>query len=173
MGAVAHKDDAVMDELLQPRAAELIDAHPIQSERRVSQHLLQARHDLLFGRLGLRVGIWPQLQVDAVDVVGLFVQQGGLAVVKGRGEPEPTLGRVMVAKGGGFHLYVCDQEMFVEGLALERQVHAFAGGGPRAIAGDVPVGFQLIRAVRRLDRQFDVIGVAFVIGHLVEKPQVD
>ena len=108
MGAVPDKDHAALHELLQPCAAELIDAHPIQPERRIAQHLLQTRQDFLFGRLGLRVGLWPQLQIDAVDIVGLFMQQRGLPVVKGWGEPEPTLGCVMVAKGRGFHLYVGD-----------------------------------------------------------------
>jgi hypothetical protein len=55
------------------------------------------------------------LQVDAVDVVGLLVQERGLAGMEGRIEPEPPLRRVAVAEGAFLHLDIADEEPFLEG----------------------------------------------------------
>ena len=43
--------------------------------------------------LRVRIGVGAELKVDAPDVVGLLVQQRRLAVMEGRVEPEPALGR--------------------------------------------------------------------------------
>ena len=79
---------------LQPPALEGVDADPLELERPVlAEHRLQPRADALGLALLDRVGVPAELQVDAPDVVGLLVQQGGLAGVERRVEPEPALGR--------------------------------------------------------------------------------
>jgi hypothetical protein len=78
MRAVAHEDHATMHEALQHHAAEAIDREPVHPERLVPHDGANARQDAVLGDLGIGIGIRVELQVDAVDVVGLLVQERGL-----------------------------------------------------------------------------------------------
>ena len=53
---------------------------------------LHARDNLIRAFFRHWISIPAELEVDAPDTVGLLVQQHGLIWMKGRIEPEPTLG---------------------------------------------------------------------------------
>ena len=94
MGGIAGEDDAAMHEAVEPAALEGVDRDPFERELVVgAEHLPQARHDALGLLLRDRIGVRAELEVDAPDVVRLLVQQSRTAVVEGRVEPEPALGR--------------------------------------------------------------------------------
>ena len=114
MRAVPQEDDAVMDEPVHSVAAERVDRYPVEFEGPALHGPLQPRgHILRFAHLsGIRVR--AELQVDAVNVVRLLVQQRRLAVVEGRIEPEPALvGEVRL------HHDVGDEELLLEAPPLE------------------------------------------------------
>lgn len=75
MGAVANEDDALVHELLQASALERVDRNPVEFEIVMSDQALDARNYALGLSLQFRVDVPAQLQVDAVDVVRLLVQQ--------------------------------------------------------------------------------------------------
>ena len=166
---VAGEDHRAVDEALQAPALEGVDADPLELERPVlAEHRLQARADALGLALLDRVGVPAELEVDAPDVVGLLVQQGRLAGVERRVEPEPALGRVV-----GRHLDVGDQEPVLEHPALEREAHELADLGARAVAGDQPVGLDRVGAVGRLQIDAGMIGEGLDADALVLEAQVD
>jgi hypothetical protein len=74
-------------------ALEGVNADPLELKLTVvTEHGLDAGHDLLGLLFLLRVGMPTELKVDAIDVVGLAVQQHRLTRVKRRVKPEPALG---------------------------------------------------------------------------------
>ena len=116
MRAVADEDHTVVDEALQAPALEGIDRHPVELEIGAAEHALDARPDVFRLPLDLGIGIPAELQVDAVNVVGLLVQQRRLAGVEGRLEPEAALRREV-----GLELDVGDEEPLLEELTSELQ----------------------------------------------------
>ena len=60
------------------------------------------------------VDVPAKLEIDAPYAVRLLVQQGRLAAVEGRVEPEPALGREV-----GVHHHVGDQKVVLEDAADE------------------------------------------------------
>ena len=145
-----------MHEPLQASAAESIDADPFELEWHIrSQHGLHAGDDALRAALRLGVGVPAELQVDAPDVIRLFVQQGGLVAVERRVEPEPALGREL-----GPHHHVGDQEAVAEGFADEWQAEAAPHEAARAIGGQQPLRGQRIGTGWHLDRDGCSVGPA-------------
>ncbi len=96
--------------------------------------------------LAIRVGIPPELEVDAPDVVRLPVQQRRLPGMKRRIEPEPALGRKV-----RLHVDIGDQEAIAEHLPFrfeaEHRTHRTLG----AVADDQPLARELIFAFRCCD----------------------
>src|SRR5690606_19485580 len=90
--AVAGEDHAAMHEAVDALALEGVDRHPVELEIAMADDRLDARDDVLRLLLLLGIRIPAELEVDAVDVVRLLVQQRRLTLVKGRLEPEPALG---------------------------------------------------------------------------------
>ena len=172
MCAVADKEHAVVHEAIQLGAAEFVDAHPVEAEGHVADNGFDPGDHLFFRRFGFGIGFGTQLQIDAVDVVGLFVQQRGLARVEGRGKPEPAFGVLGLERAVG-QFDVDNQEMLFEGLAFEGQVHALASGRAGAFGGDVEFRFDLVDAVGGLNAQAHVVAMVCMIRDLVEKAQVD
>jgi hypothetical protein len=132
------------------------------------EHGGEARLDLVAARLVLRIGMRPELEIDAPDVVGLLVQQRRLAVMEGRIEPEPAFGRK-----AGSHAHVDDEEAVVEGLADELEPECRSHGRARAVAGDEPVAGHAIGAVGGLDGDLGAVGVRRHGAHLVAPAHVD
>src|SRR6202035_2443472 len=90
--AVAGEDHAAVDEALEARALEDIDAGPDELEASaVANHPLEPRHDALGPALRRRIGIDAELEVDTEDVAGLAVHQRRITLVEGRMEPEAPL----------------------------------------------------------------------------------
>ena len=154
MRGIAGKDNPVMAEFFHPPTLKAVDADPFQIEVHIAQHRLQTQDHALGLFLGLLVDIRPKLQVDAPDPVGLLVQQRGLAGIEGRVEPEPPLGREI-----GLHDHIRDQEIILEHAPHEIEAQQLPTGRSGAVAGDYPVGGQLIGAVRRLDPDRHMIGL--------------
>ena len=75
MRAVTSKDHLTLHEAAQAAALKGVDRGPDQREIRISHHLFDARNDPLGQLFHLRVGIPAQLQLDAIGVVRLLVQQ--------------------------------------------------------------------------------------------------
>ncbi|EGX99581.1 hypothetical protein AZA_38742 [Nitrospirillum viridazoti Y2] len=145
MGAVAGEDHPPVPEARQPPALEGVDGGPDQAEGTLTHHGADPGNDALRPHFLRRIGVGTQLQVDAVDVVGLLVQQGGLAAVEGRFEPEPALRREI-----GLHLHIGDEEAFLEGLAGEVQAQQATHRRPGAVADNQIVRRQVIGAVGRV-----------------------
>ncbi len=93
MRGIAGKNHPAMGEALHAPALEFVERDPLEFEIAMADHPLDARPHALRLLLQFRIGIGPELQIDAPDVVGLFVQQRGLPGMEGRIEPEPTFGR--------------------------------------------------------------------------------
>ena len=146
---VAHEDHAAMAEVVDAAARKLVHRHPLQLELGVrAQHGLDAGNDL-FGLLFFsRVAVPAQLEVDAPDVVALFVQQHALVAVKRWVEPEPALGREV-----GLHDHVGNQEAVLEEVAGEVGTDHAAGVAVGAVGGNDPVGLQFEYAIGRFDGQ--------------------
>mmetsp|Transcript_27469 Transcript_27469/g.50698 ORF Transcript_27469/g.50698 Transcript_27469/m.50698 type:complete len:321 (+) Transcript_27469:1016-1978(+) len=172
MGAVSDKKHTAMHELVQFGAAEFIDAHPVEAEIHVPDDRLDPWDHLFLGGFCSWVRLWPQLQVDPVDVVGLFVQQGRLAGMEGGREPEPAFG-IVRGKGGVGQFDVDDEKVFFEGLPVEGQIHTLACWGPRPLGCDVVFGLEVVGAIGGFDGQAHMVAVVGVIGDFVEEPQVD
>ena len=83
-----------------------------------------ARDHAFWFALLVRVGTGPELQIDAIDVVGLLVQQRRVAGVERRLEPEPAFARKV-----RLHLDIADEEAFLELAALEVQDQGRRGCG--------------------------------------------
>src|SRR5690606_16249818 len=84
VGAISGKNDTAMDEAIQPPALEGVDRHPVEFEVAVADHAFDARDDVFWLLFFFRIGIPAKLQIDAVDVVGLLVQQRRLTLVERR-----------------------------------------------------------------------------------------
>src|SRR5204862_7528606 len=73
-------------------ALEGVHARPFDLKARIlAEHGAQAGEDSFRLFLLFRIRIPTQLEVDAPDIVGLAMQQGGLIAMERRVEPEPTL----------------------------------------------------------------------------------
>jgi len=93
MGTVAGEDHTIVHEALDPPALKRVERDPVDFEWAIADGGLDARDDVLGLRFLLRVGVGRKLQVDAIDIVRLLVQQRRLSIVERRLEPEPALGR--------------------------------------------------------------------------------
>ena len=135
-----------MHEAVDPAAVEGIDADPVELEGPSTDHLLDPWYHVLRLFLPFRVSVRSELQIDAVDIVGLLVEQGGLPWMKGRGEPEPAFRRKI-----GLHLDIGDQEAFLEMASFEIQSELTSDTAVRTITGKKIVAAKRVGAVRRLD----------------------
>ncbi len=154
MRAVAGKDHAAMDEALEARALEDIDAGPDELEARaVAEHPLEPRHDALGLALRHRVGIDAELEVDTEDVAGLAVHQRRITRMEGRVEPEaPLLAEIDV----GAH--VGDEETLVEDAADAGEAEQAPQRAARPVGGDHPRRAKTPRAIGRPDRERHMVG---------------
>ena len=168
MGAVAAEDHRAVDEALQPPALKGVDAHPLQPKVRMAQHALDPGPDDLGAPLALGIGVPAELEVDAVDRVGLPMQQRRLPLVEGRLEPEAPLGREV-----GCHLDVGDEEALLEHLPREVETQHLAHRRARPVAGHDVSRLEVVGAVRRLDPQRGVVPARLQSGHPVAEPQID
>ena len=114
MRGISCEDHAPMHEAFQAAALERIDGHPFEREIVMPQHLPKAGDHALRRLLGFRIRIGSKLQIDAPDIVRLFVQQGRASLMERRIEPEPSLGWKVA-----LHLHIGDQEAIFEDLALK------------------------------------------------------
>ena len=169
VGGIAGEDHAAMDEALQHAAGKGVDAGPFVLPARLgTEHQAQPAIDVLGLLLLLGVGIAAELEVDAQHIVGLAVQQHRVGGMERRVEPEtPLLGQFVEQPDVG------DQELVVEDLAFERQAEHVAHGAAHAVAGDQPLGFQRIAAVRRFDLDRDVVVVRRDADDLVAEAHLD
>ena len=87
MRGIAYEDHPVMDEPVYAAAVEGIDADPVELEGSSPDDFLDARDDVFRLLLLFRVGVGPELKIDAVDIVRLLVEQGGLPRMEGRRKP--------------------------------------------------------------------------------------
>ena len=72
---VAEEEDAAVAKALHSAAAKAVDGDPFELEFSLgAEHGAQAREDALGALLLLFVDVGAELEVDAPDVVGLFVQ---------------------------------------------------------------------------------------------------
>src|SRR2546426_3156311 len=114
MRGIAAEQHAAVAKALHPPALERVDARPLEFEPRVgAEHGAQARQNPLGPFLLLRICLRTELEIDTPDVVGLAVQQHGLAGMKRRIEPEPALGGKSRR-----HPDVRDQESIVKYVSL-------------------------------------------------------
>ena len=72
-----------MNEPVDAAAVEGIDADPVELEGPPPDDFLDARDDVFRLLLLFRVGVGPELKIDAVDIVRLLVEQGGLPRMEG------------------------------------------------------------------------------------------
>ncbi|KAG1388057.1 hypothetical protein G6F60_013868 [Rhizopus arrhizus] len=146
---VSGEHDASVAELVHALAGKGVEADPLQIELRVGPEQGADARQHVLGFDGFDgVGVPPQLEGDAPDVVGLPVQQHGLVGMEGRVEPEPAFCREV-----RLHLHVGNQEAVAEDAAMAFLADQLAHRRTGAIAGDQPVGVQRVRAFGGVDRQ--------------------
>src|SRR6185437_10512543 len=154
MRAVAGEQHAAMDEALEARALEDIDAGPDELEAAaIAEDTLEPRQDALRLALGHRIGIDAELEVEAEDVARLAVHQRRIARVEGRMEPEAPLAPEIDV---GAH--IGDEEALVEDAAEAGKPEQASQRAARPVGGDDPGGADYPGSVRRLDRERGVIG---------------
>ena len=109
------------------------------------------------------------MEINAPDVVGLFVQQSGLArILERRFEPEPAFRREI-----GSHFDVSDQEVVLEHPPIKAEAHHIPNGRPCTVTGDQPIRFDLIGPIRCIDIQNDMIVHSGHPRHSVAPPNFD
>ena len=161
--AVAGKDNASVAEILHAPALECIDRHPFQIEVDIRASIsLQPWDDVFRLFFLLLVDIPAKLKVDPPDAVRLFVKERGLILVERRVKPEPALGREI-----RLHDNVGDQEIVFKNAPDKIKIKHAACRRPGAIAGDQPIGFQIIGAIRRFNRNERMIVIAVKVFHPV------
>ena len=79
-----------MDKPLNAATIETVDADPIERERSATNNFFNARNNIFRFLFLVNIGIRAKLEVNAIDIVGLFVQQCRLARVKIGRKPEPA-----------------------------------------------------------------------------------
>ena len=131
-------------------------------------HPLDARAHVFRPLLDFRVGIRPELQVDAPDVVRLFVQERRFSRMKRRIEPEPALGREF-----RIHPHVGDEELILKGLADEIGADHTAQARTRAVTGDHVIGGDGIGTFRRVDRQTHMVVRGLQAYDLITPAQIN
>src|SRR5690606_25862194 len=95
----------------------------------VSKYCAQAGENALWLDFLDRIGIPPQLEIDAPDIVGLAVQQYGLIRMKWWVKPKPALRRKI-----SLHFDVGDQETVAEGNAARLLTQHVTNRRARAVA---------------------------------------
>ena len=147
MGRVTSEDDTTMAKVFNASTLKPIDGYPLQFKVHCfTKHRADARYDVGWFLLFLRVNISTQLKVDSPHVIWLFVQQRRLTPVKWRVEPKPSFrGKV------GFHHDVSDEKVVLKGPPNEIDAHHAANWRASAITRNEPVSLQGIRAFWSLD----------------------
>src|SRR3569833_4311040 len=121
MGRFAGEHYPAMDEMLHAPALKPIERDPFEFELVMTQLACDARTHVLGLFLDRRVRIAVELEVDAPDVIWLFVEQRRAAGMERRIEPEPAFGRERRC-----HLHVGDQELLLEHLSRELRIAFFS-----------------------------------------------
>ncbi len=96
------------------------------------------------------------------------MQQCGLVAIERRIEPEPAFGREV-----RLHHHVGNQEVVLEHPADEVEAHHGAGRRTGAVAGDQPVGLKLVRSVRGIDGERDMVVLRRDADDLVAAADLD
>src|SRR3954452_8886884 len=165
---VAGKNYPPMGEALHAPALELIEGDPFELEITVADHSLDAGPHIFRALLGFGIGIPPELQIDAPDIIRLFVQKRGLSGMERWIEPEPPFGWEF-----SVHAHVGDEELILECLANELGPDQPAQAGARTIAGDHIICGKRVGAFRRLDRQPYMIVGRLQADDFVAPAQID
>ena len=167
--ARADEKDQAVAELLHAAALEGVDAYPFKIEfAAATEHGPDPGNDLFRLLLLLRVRLPAELEIDAVDVVGLAVQEHRLPRMEGRIEPEPALGGKF-----GLHHHVGDQETVGKDPAFAVQVHHAPDRAARAVGDDQPVGSERVGAIRRFDLECRSVFRQRNRNHLVPEAQIE
>ena len=155
MRRVAGEQQAAVTEFLHAPALERVDARPLDLELRVgSEHGAKTRQDALRLLFQLGIGVPPELEVDAPDVVGLPMQQHRLVRMERRVEPEPPLGRKI-----RLHVNVGDEKAVAKRLPFEVETQHVAHRTARAVAHEQPVARQPVIAIVGGHAQRHAVGV--------------
>ncbi len=88
--------------------------------------------------------------------------------MEGRIEPEPALRREFRR-----HAHVGDEELVVEDLAAEIEAQHRPHRRARAVAGDQPVGRQIVGPVGRLDRERGMVAMVLDCDNAIAPAQID
>ena len=79
-----------MDKPLNAATIETVNADPVERERPATNNFLNAWNDIFRLLFLFDIGIGAKLQVNAIDIVRLFMQQCRLSRMKIGREPEPA-----------------------------------------------------------------------------------
>ena len=138
-----------MAELVDAAAGKLVHRHPLQFKLHIrAQHGLDTGNHFFWFLFFVGVSIPAQLEVDAPNVVGLFVQQNALALVEWWVKPEPALGRK-----SRLHDHIGNEEAVLKKLAGEVSAHHAAGVAVGTVGGNHPLCLQLENAIGCLNSE--------------------
>src|SRR6266567_8231686 len=145
MRRITDEQSPSVPERAHPPALESVHARPFDLELdRIAKHRAQAWKDFFGLLLLIRIGIPPELKVNAPDIIGLAMQQRRLVAMEWRIEPEPALGGKVRR-----HVNVGDEKAIAENLAFALHPEHAPDGAPRAVGDDQPVRMQRVLAVGR------------------------
>ena len=157
-----------MDKLLNAAAIETVNADPVESERPATNNFLNAWNDI-FGLFFLfDIGIGAKLQINAIDIVRLFMQQCRLSRMKIGRKPEPAFRRKV-----SLHHNVGNQEPFLEITAFKFQPKLTTHLAIGTITGEQILPIQLIGTVGCLNPHRHMAIMLGDIYNLVLEAQIN